>query len=71
MLRFGIQSTQIHLNYWNEDNYKNFEKFILKNHSKIINFEKCIEKVNNNFLSKFINLSTKVTIRSLRLLTKT
>ena len=71
MLPFGIQSTQIHLNYWKEDDYKGFEKFVLRNNNKIINFEKCIEKVNNNFLSKFINLSTKITIRSLRLLTKT
>ena len=67
MLPFGIQSTQIHLNYWNEDDYRRFEKFILKNNNKIIDFEKCIEKINNNFLSKFINFSTKTAIKSLRL----
>ena len=68
MLPFGIQSTQIHLNYWKEDDYKDFEKFVLKNNNKIINFEKCIEKVNNNFLSRLINFSTKIAVKGLRLL---
>jgi predicted deacetylase len=66
MLPFGIQSTQIHLNYWSDKYYNNFETFILKNKNKIINFEKCIEKVNNNFFSKIINFSTKTVIKSLR-----
>ena len=66
MLPFGIQSTQIHLNYWSEVDYKNFESFVLKNNNKIIDFEKCIEKINNNLLSKFINLSTKTVIKSIR-----
>ena len=68
MLPFGIQSTQIHLNYWNELNYKNFENFILKNNNKIINFEKCIKKINNNFFSKIINFGTKKAIKAVRLL---
>ena len=68
MLPFGIQSTQIHLNYWNKLNYKNFENFILKNNNKIINFEKCIEKINNNFFSKIINFGTKKAIKGVRLL---
>ena len=67
MLPFGIQSTQIHLNYWSDDDYKKFESFIFKNKNKIINFEKCLEKTNNNFLSKFINFSTKAAVKSIRL----
>ena len=67
MLPFGIQSTQIHLNYWSEEDYNRFEDFILKYNNKIINFEKCISKINNNFLSKFINYSTKTAIKSIRL----
>ena len=66
MLPFGIQSTQIHLNGWNDDNYKHFENFILKNKNKIINFEKCIEKINNNLLSKIINFSTRIALKSIR-----
>ena len=30
-LPFGIQATQIHLNYWTQEDFNNFEKFIKKN----------------------------------------
>ena len=68
MLPFGIQSTQIHLNYWNKFDYKNFETFILKNNDKIINFEKCIEKINNNLFTKFLNFGIKRVVKSIRFL---
>ena len=58
-LPFGIQSTQIHLNYWDEKDFNNFEKFIEKNLSKIINYDQAIKKTNNNLFYKFINLSIK------------
>lgn len=67
MLPFGIQSTQIHLNYWSEDNFNYFENFINKNKNKIINFEKCIEKIDNTIFSKILNYSTKATIKGIRL----
>jgi predicted deacetylase len=67
LLPFGIQSTQIHLNYWDDKNYSHFENFIIKNINKIINFETCIQKINNNFFSKIINFSTKAAIKSLRI----
>lgn len=68
MLPFGIQSTQIHLNYWNEKDYNNFEVFIKKNYNKIIRFEQCLEKINNNYFSKLINFTVKNTLKSIRLL---
>ena len=66
MLPFGIQSTQIHLNYWNKDDYESFEEFIIKYNNKIINFERCIETINNNFLSKIVNFGTKTAVKSIR-----
>jgi len=54
-LPFGIQSTQVHLNYWNEDDFLKFEKFIIKNNSKIISFDDALKKVNNNFIYLLIN----------------
>ena len=54
-LPFGIQSTQVHLNYWNEDDFLKFEKFIIKNNSKIISFDETLKKVNNNFIYLLIN----------------
>jgi predicted deacetylase len=65
-LPFGIQSTQIHLNYWRENDYVNFENFIKKNYKKIISFEQCLKKINNNIFSKLINFTTKNTLKSIR-----
>jgi predicted deacetylase len=45
-----------------------FEKFIKKNHDKIINFDQCIEKVNNSYFTKLINFTTKNMVKGIRLL---
>ena len=68
MLPFGIQSTQIHINYWNEGDYDNFERFISNNHKKIVTFDQCIQKINNNYFCKFINFTTKSLLKTIRLL---
>jgi len=61
ILPFGIQATQIHLNTWSNSDFVNFEKFLEKNASKIINYEKAIKKVNNLFIYKIIKtLSEKI-----------
>jgi predicted deacetylase len=65
-LPFGIQATQIHLNYWNENDCINFENFIEKNHQKIISFDQCLEKINNNIFGKLINFGTKNTLKTIR-----
>jgi len=54
-LPFGIQATQIHLNYWDEKDFDNFEKFIKKNLNKIITYDQALKTVNNNFFYKIIN----------------
>jgi len=53
-LPFGIQSTQIHLNYWKERDFDKFENFIKKKSKKIITYKKAIKKVNNNISYKLI-----------------
>ena len=61
MLPFGIQTTQIHLNYWNQKDFDIFEKFIIKNSNKIITYDEALKKVNNNFFHSSIkNLSAKI-----------
>jgi predicted deacetylase len=66
MLPFGIQSTQIHLNYWDEKDYLIFENFVVKNSKKIITFDQAIDKIQNNFLSKVINFLIKIILKFLR-----
>ena len=60
-LPFGIQATQIHLNYWRQKDFSNFERFIEKNSNKIITYDQALEKINNNLFYKFIgSLSAKI-----------
>ena len=60
-LPFGIQATQIHLNYWRQKDFNNFERFIEKNSNKIITYDQALEKINNNLFYKFIgSLSAKI-----------
>lgn len=68
MLPFGTQSTQIHLNYWNENDFIKFEKFILKNEDKITNTEKIISLGKQNFLKNLINISVEKTLKTMRTL---
>jgi predicted deacetylase len=70
MLPFGIQSTQIHLNYWEEKDYLIFENFVEKNKQKIITFEQAIDKIKNNFLCKVLNFLIKIILKFLRFFRK-
>tara|TARA_B100001123_G_scaffold304180_1_gene339591 strand:+ start:803 stop:1570 length:768 start_codon:yes stop_codon:yes gene_type:complete len=61
LLPFGIQSTQIHLNYWKERDFDNFENFIKKKSKKILTYKQAIEKVNDSISYKLIkNLLIKI-----------
>jgi len=67
-LPFGIQSTSIHLNYWNQKDFDNFEEFIKKNSNKIISYDQALEKINNNFFYKLINILSKKILRFKRII---
>jgi len=69
-LPFGIQTLQIHLNYWEQKDFDNFEKFIKKHSNKIITYDQAIAKTNNSFFYKFINTSTKIILRIKRAIKK-
>ncbi|MDB9760897.1 DUF2334 domain-containing protein [Pelagibacteraceae bacterium] len=51
ILPFGLQSTQIHLNYWSDKDFLKFENFVSKNHNKIINYDQMLHRVNNTSIS--------------------
>ena len=67
-LPFGIQSTQIHLNYWDQKDFEKFEKFVNKYFNKIITYEQALGKINNNFFYKLINTLTKKILRIKRVI---
>ena len=66
-LPFGIQSTQMHINNWNEKNYKNFEKFISKYHKNVVNLNYIQSIANSNNLQDIINLFIERTLKTIRL----
>jgi len=67
-LPFGIQATQIHLNYWKENNFNNFAMFVKKNKNNFITYDEAIKKVNNNIQYKLINEFTKILLKTKRIL---
>ena len=70
MLPFGIQATQIHLNYWKQKDFNDFEKFIIKNSNKIISYDQALEKVNNNLFYKLISFLIKKILQIKRIVKK-
>ena len=59
LLPFGIQTTQIHLNYWEQKDFDDFEKFVIKNSNKIITYDQALRKINNDLFYKLINILSK------------
>ncbi len=63
-LPFGIQSTQLHINYWDQNDFNNFQNFLEKNEKKIITYDRAIGMVNNDFrfilINKFIKAALKL-----------
>ena len=65
-LPFAFQTTQLHLNEWNEKDYINFENYIIENQNKIISFQKILDHVSNNLFSDLINSILKISLISIR-----
>ncbi len=66
MLPFGIQSTQIHLNYMNEQKFRRFEKFLKDHYSKVISFDVAVNKINNGIFSKLSRYSLEKSLKIIR-----
>lgn len=58
-LPFGIQTTQIHLNDWGHKDFSDFEKFIDKNHKKIITFDQALGYTSSRSVDRAINFLVK------------
>ena len=69
-LPFGIQSTQIHLNYMKEKDFDNFVRFVEKNSNRIISYDQIIKKINNNLSYKFVRVLFEKILKIKRILIK-
>ena len=67
ILPFGIQSTQIHINYWSDKDFINFKKFIEKHHKKVISADFAFSKISNSYLHKIINSNFEKLLKLKRL----
>lgn len=68
MLPFGVQSTQLHINYWNENDFEKFEKFLQKYHKNILTYNDVIKQINDNFIFKIINIILEKTLKLKRVI---
>ena len=65
-LPFGIQSTQIHLNYWSDEYFDSFKKFIFKNKENILNLEQILMLNKSNIIKKIVNNSVEKSLKLIR-----
>tara|TARA_B110001452_G_scaffold244187_1_gene228081 strand:- start:3265 stop:4038 length:774 start_codon:yes stop_codon:yes gene_type:complete len=66
MLPFGIQSTQIHLNNWDDKYFLNFENFINKNFNNIIDLNYILHLGKTNLIKNTINYSVEKALKVVR-----
>jgi len=68
VIPFGIQTFQIHLNYFKPKDFEEFEKFIKLNSKKIITYEQAISQLTNNLQHKIIRIISKKVLQIKRLI---
>lgn len=66
LLPYGIQATQIHVNYWKDNDFSLFEKFIEKNHKKVVSLDYAFSINNNNFFLQAVSLFIEFALRAKR-----
>ncbi len=66
MLPYGIQSTQVHLNYWDQNFFERFSKFIIKNHKNIISFDQACNSLKDTLYAKFLNRAVEYSLKTIR-----
>ncbi len=65
---FGIQTIQLHLNYFSEKDYFKLENFVKKNQKEIISYEEACRAISDSFYDKFLRILTKKTLQVKRML---
>ena len=66
MLPFGVQATQIHLNYWDEEKFKIFSEFLFKNNGKFLVLTKHSDRTSQSYMSKMNNFFLKLGLKFIR-----
>ena len=67
-LPFGIQTMQLHLNYFSEKDYLNLEKFVIKKEKKIISYDEVCAMERNIISDKILRMLIKKILQLKRIL---
>ena len=54
-LPFGLQTTQVHLNYMNDNDFDKLKLIVEKNLHNIVTYDEAVSLLSNNILDKVIN----------------
>ncbi len=54
-LPFGLQTTQVHLNYWTDKEFNRFSYIIRKNYKKVVSYDEAINQISNKMSDQIIN----------------
>ena len=65
-LPFGIQSTQIHLNNWDDNYFINFKNFLIKHKNEITNLDYIIDIKKENSFKIFVNYLVEKALKTIR-----
>ena len=68
ILPFGIQTLQIHTNYFSNLDLKNFINFLKLNKNKIVNYSDALLKINNKKIYKILRNVSKEVLNFKRLI---
>ena len=66
ILPFGIQSTQIHLNQWDDEHFAKFKNFIMKKNEKITDLNYILSIKQPNFLKNLTNYLVELSLKGFR-----
>ena len=67
-LPFGIQTIQLHLNYFSDKDYLNLERFVKKNQKKIISYNEACKIQRDVFSNKIIRLLIEKVLKLKRII---
>ncbi len=66
LLPFGFQSTQIHMNNWDDDYFNKFKEFLIKSKQKILDYNEIVSKTSDSKAKKILRDLFKFSLINLR-----
>ena len=65
-LPFGFQSTQVHMNNWDDDYFNKFREFLIKSKQKILDYNKIVSQTSDSEIKKILRDLFKFSLTNFR-----